>query len=278
MKAALAAALLAVAAGGAWGEALRTSPLPMARPGATPLTHPLARPAARVVRPSAPADAVNTALAQAMVPATVLTRSQVPRPRPARSASRQERMVSLEPARAVRAGPVGAICGMPDIIGQTVAPVPGRLQGCGVPDAVRVAEVAGVRLSRPAMLDCQTARALRNWVEGGVKPVVGRLGGGPARLEVAASFACRTINSRPGGSVSEHGKGKAIDISGLTLRNGQSIMVESGWRRQTEGEVLRRLHRAACGPFGTVLGPESDRFHQDHLHFDTKQRRSPYCR
>jgi len=39
------------------------------------------------------------------------------------------------------------------------------------------------------------------------------------------------------------------------------------------------MHRAACGPFGTVLGPNADRFHQDHFHFDTARHRSgPYCR
>ena len=33
------------------------------------------------------------------------------------------------------------------------------------------------------------------------------------------------------------------------------------------------------GGFGTVLGPESDQFHQDHFHFDTARHRGgPYCR
>ena len=202
----------------------------------------------------------------------------MPKPRPARALARQSRPLSSEPARVLRSGEVGAICGARDIVGQRVDRIPGRLRGCGVSDPVRVAEVAGVRLSRATTMDCETARALRTWVETGLKPVVGRVGGGPARLDVAAGYACRTINSRPGGSISEHGKGKAIDISGITLRNGQRITVEDGWRRRNQGQVLRGLHRAACGPFGTVLGPEADRFHQDHFHFDTKTRRRPYCR
>jgi hypothetical protein len=42
---------------------------------------------------------------------------------------------------------------------------------------------------------------------------------------------------------------------------------------------MRRMHRGACGPFGTVLGPEADRYHQDHFHFDTARYRSgSYCR
>ena len=50
----------------------------------------------------------------------------------------------------------------------------------------------------------------------------------------------------------------------------------------TTGKLLETM---ACGtaavvtPVGTVLGPESDRFHQDHFHFDTaRQRNGPFCR
>ncbi len=35
-------------------------------------------------------------------------------------------------------------------------------------------------------------------------------------------------------------------------------------RDEAQGPILQKLHRAACGPFGTVLGPNSDRFHQNH--------------
>jgi hypothetical protein len=42
---------------------------------------------------------------------------------------------------------------------------------------------------------------------------------------------------------------------------------------------MRRAHKTACGPFGTVLGPNADRYHQDHFHFDTARYRSgSYCR
>ena len=39
---------------------------------------------------------------------------------------------------------------------------------------------------------------------------------------------------------------------------------------------LRNVHAAACRRFGIVLGPDSDAFHRDHLHFDMGQ--GPYCR
>jgi hypothetical protein len=98
-------------------------------------------------------------------------------------------------------------------------------------------------------------------------------------LRVAAHYACRTRNNQPGARISEHGKGRAIDISGLRLRDGTLITVRNGWNGAETGKILRRMHQGACGPFGTVLGPESDRFHLDHFHFDTARYRSgPFCR
>jgi hypothetical protein len=63
------------------------------------------------------------------------------------------------------------------------------------------------------------------------------------------------------------------------MRDGSRVTVLSGWNDPEDGRLLRRLHRGACGPFGTVLGPNSDRFHQDHFHFDVARHRGgPYCR
>jgi hypothetical protein len=42
----------------------------------------------------------------------------------------------------------------------------------------------------------------------------------------------------------------------------------------TEGTFLRRLHKGACGPFSTVLGPEANEAHRNHFHFDLAERRS----
>ena len=137
----------------------------------------------------------------------------------------------------------------------------------------------GVRLSQPATLDCPTARSLGHWVSESAKPEVGRTGGGLSGLRVAAHYVCRTRNHRPGARLSEHGKGRAIDIAALQLRDGSEISVLEDWGQGPKGRVLRRVHRDACGPFGTVLGPESDRFHRDHFHFDTARHRGgPYCR
>lgn len=178
-----------------------------------------------------------------------------------------------------KASKSGGVCGDPKIKGTQVGSVPGRIRGCGVKQAVRITSVSGVALSTGAVMDCGTAKALRKWVDTGVKPAIGKRGGGVASLKVAAHYACRTRNNRKGAKISEHGKGRAIDISAITMRNGSQITVLKGWRSKRDRTALKRMHKAACGPFGTVLGPDADRYHQDHFHFDTARYRSgSYCK
>ena len=40
-----------------------------------------------------------------------------------------------------------------------------------------------------------------------------------------------------------------------------------------KGQFLREIHEAACGTFGTVLGPEANEAHRDHFHVDMAKRR-----
>ncbi|MEX0371149.1 MAG: extensin family protein [Tateyamaria sp.] len=172
----------------------------------------------------------------------------------------------------------GQVCGDPDLQGDVVGFVPGRINGCGVPEAVRLRSVSGVSLSQSAVMDCTTAKALKRWTEKSAKPALRNTGGGLVGFRVAAHYACRTRNNQPGARISEHGKGKAIDISGFQLKNGTSLTVLNDWNSRHR-RALRSMHKGACGPFGTVLGPNSDRFHRDHFHFDTARHRGgPYCR
>ncbi|MCQ0093945.1 extensin family protein [Roseovarius sp. M141] len=173
----------------------------------------------------------------------------------------------------------GAVCGDMAIQGEEVGHVPGRISGCGIDNAVKIRSIGGVALSQHALMDCQTARTIKAWMQQGMAPAVGGYGGGVAQLRVAAHYSCRTRNNRKGAKISEHGKGHAIDIAAFQLRDGRTISVLNDWGSGKKGRMLRKMHRSACGPFGTVLGPESDRFHRDHFHFDTaRYRKGSYCR
>ena len=165
-----------------------------------------------------------------------------------------------------------------DIVAFKRAPVDGP-GACGIRDAWVVTEVSGIKLSRPSIMTMQTAEALDIWVRETVIPAVGDRGGGLSELTVAAHYACRTRNSRAGARLSEHAKGRAIDISSVVMKDGSRVTVLNGWGSGRDGQLMRKLHRGACGPFGTVLGPNSDRHHRDHFHFDVADyRNGPYCR
>ena len=232
-----------------------TSIRPMARPALTP-------PVLSPVQPTVPTKlAVATSLRPVSRPKGFSRKIASSTPTPAKSGRR------------------GRICGVNEIKGQEISAVPGKISGCGISSPVRVTEVSGVKLSQAAVMDCTTAKALNSWVRNGVFPAVGRLGGGPSSLRVVAHYACRTRNNKRGAKISEHGKGRAVDIAGIRLKNGAELSVLRGWRDPVQGKVLKKMHKAACGPFGTVLGPNADKYHQDHFHFDTARYRSgAYCR
>lgn len=166
----------------------------------------------------------------------------------------------------------GSVCGDPSIKGEAMARVAAKTKGCGIDDPVRVTSVGGVRLSEAATMDCPTARALNKWVQTGLQPAFGS--SEVVELQVAAHYICRSRNNLRGAKVSEHGRGKAIDISGFVLSNGKEISVQGNFNK-----TIRKAHKAACGVFKTTLGPGSDGYHEDHLHFDTSGRKGgAYCR
>ena len=172
----------------------------------------------------------------------------------------------------------GSVCGDPALRGEALGTVSGN-GACGIENAVLLRAVGDVTLSRPARIDCTTAAALKTWVETGVEPAVGDFGGGVTSLRVVADYACRTRNNQSGARLSEHSFGRAIDIAGIGLADGTEISVLDDWGPSDAGRRLRAMWEAACGPFGTVLGPDADRFHQDHFHFDTADYRSgSFCR
>lgn len=251
------AALIVALATTASAEITR-SPIPVLRPGGD-IGREVPQPPARDWVPSAPE----------------VTRSPVPAERPKDLAERAQ--AAIAKAR-VSYGKKGSVCGVPEIRGHAASAIPGRIKGCGVDAPVRVTEVAGLKFSSPATMDCTTAKAVHTWIEAGVKPAVRGLGQ-PAGLHVMASYACRTRNNKPGARISEHGRGRAIDIGAVRLKSGDTISVLKHWGKGEKGKALKQMHRAACGPFGTVLGPDGDRYHQDHFHFDTARYRSgSFCR
>lgn len=165
-------------------------------------------------------------------------------------------------------GPGGQVCTR-GVIGERIPAISGRLPGCGVSNPVKVYSVQGIKLSRPAIMDCNTAQALNKWVKQSVKPTFAKQGAEVATMVVYDDYNCRTRNNRPGAKLSFHAKGRAVDIGEFILTNGQRVTLLKDWRSTEWGASLQSLHRAACGPFKTVLGPNHDRLHANHFHLDT---------
>lgn len=262
-------------------QSVRPVPRPSSGQDAVPVAgdnlRPKPRPATAPTKVPTPFETMALAAIDTAPTALAVSRSLHPKIRTKRIARKAEE-AAREPAPA-RAGRKGAICGVNSIKGQVLSPIAGRIAGCGVANPVRVTSVSGVQLSQSATMDCTTAKALNTWVRKGVFPSIGRLGGGPKSLKVVAHYACRTRNNQPGAKISEHGRGRAVDIAGVTLKNGAHMSVLKGWRDPVQGKALKSMHKAACGPFGTVLGPNANKYHQDHFHFDTARYRSgSYCR
>ncbi|MCX7286062.1 MAG: extensin family protein [Rhodobacterales bacterium] len=165
----------------------------------------------------------------------------------------------------------GSVCGVAAIKGEEIKRITSKVKGCGVEDPVAVTSIAGVKLSQTATVDCSIAKALNQWVDEVAQPA---FDGNLVELQVAAHYICRSRNNIKGAKISEHGKGRAIDISAFVLSNGKTLTVVDNYNR-----LLRGIYKAACPYFRTTLGPGSDGYHENHFHFDTSARDGgAYCR
>ena len=238
----------------ALAESPQSSPRPMPRPtglvqpAATPATQPFAPMIRPQPRPPGLGLSVATG-AKAATPAAKVT----------------------APAKPVPTSLKGAVCGRADIRGQTLKPIVSRVKGCNVAAPVLVSAVAGVRLSPAATINCTEAAALSTWVTSGLQPAFNNQ---VVQINEIDSYACRPRNNVKGAKISEHGSGNAIDLSGFVLASGKTLTVAANY-----GAQIKQAQRAACGIFHTTLGPGSDGYHENHLHFDVAPYRgTPYCR
>jgi hypothetical protein len=241
--------------------------------------------------PKSRPDAVTTAPAgEAPAGATAETPAvPLPRPRPA------EKPVS--PAAAV---PAGEVYGPPKPethaaeptkpvvprIYQTACPAVllGRVEATALPPiadgqchAQSPLSVTGVLangrmvpVSGGVQTDCGVASALPAWVESVDSYLLSREQTRIAELVVGTSYMCRNVNGGSSGNLSFHGFADALDVVGFKLEDGRFVTVEGGWANATspEGRLLRFAHDSACAQFTTVLGPEANAEHHDHLHVD----------
>ena len=150
--------------------------------------------------------------------------------------------------------------------------------GCSALASVQLLEI-GTLVTNLGAMTCPLARTFARWVRESVQPAAAQHLGSPvSRVETFGTYACRGVNSRPGARMSEHGYANAVDVAAFVLADGRRVTVEHGWRGP-EARVqafLRAIHQGGCRRFNIGLGPDSDSYHYNHLHFDMG--RGPYCR
>lgn len=144
-------------------------------------------------------------------------------------------------------------------------------KGCGWTNSVRVSSLGGARLPVDK-LSCPAAAALALWMAHEVQPLAqSMLGQRVASVQHMGTYSCRNIVGNPfwKNVRSEHATANAIDISGFTLENGDRISILGDWRGEDQkASFLRAVHERACRYFRVALGPEFNRAHKDHFHFD----------
>ena len=128
---------------------------------------------------------------------------------------------------------------------------------------------------------CPMAAALVIWEREVVRPAALRHFGKPVEsIEHFGSFSCRRIAG--GGNWSEHAAANALDIAGFRLAGGKRIRVLGDWQgKSAPAAFLHEVRDGACGVFATVLSPDYNAAHADHLHFDEAARGKSggqYCR
>lgn len=160
--------------------------------------------------------------------------------------------------------------------------VPDRVNSgtCGLTAAGQLTVDRGTvaRLAPEApTMTCETALAVSVWRRQSVEPAARELlGSEVVQIDHFGTYACRSVSNRPGARPSAHSRAAAIDFAGVRLRDGRRITVAADWYGTgPEAAFLRRIRDDGCRVFGTVLSPDYDQPHQDHLHLEPGQ---AFCR
>lgn len=148
---------------------------------------------------------------------------------------------------------------------------------CSYENAVRLPDGGSRTMKlRPgdAAMSCPMAAALALWEWHVVQPAARRhFGRSIATIEHFGTFSCRRVNGREQGEWSEHATANALDVAAFRVEGGQRISVAGDWRGSgPEAAFLRDVRDGGCRLFATMLSPDYNEAHRDHLHLDQARR------
>ncbi|PTS88220.1 extensin [Sphingomonas sp. HMWF008] len=162
------------------------------------------------------------------------------------------------------------------------SPLPDRDYGggCRLIGTLQLIDI-GVPVTNLKAMRCGLARSFTGWVDHAVAPAARQmLGSDLVRIESMGTYACRAVVGAPGagGRLSGHATANAVDVSGFVLRDGRRITLQQGWNGADADtrDFLRVIRASACKRFGTVLSPDYNAAHYNHLHLEDD--RAGFCR
>jgi hypothetical protein len=166
-------------------------------------------------------------------------------------------------------------------LGVDFQPLPDKQYGggCALIGTVKLLDI-GVPTANLGAVRCGEARTYAAWARNGVAPAAYQiLGSELSRIVSMGSYACRnTIGTKGPARRSGHALANAIDVAAFELKDGRRISIVNDWRSPDPAVqlFLRTVHDSACRRFGTVLSPDYNAVHRDHLHLEDDGAR--FCR
>lgn len=157
--------------------------------------------------------------------------------------------------------------------------------GCSALNAVQLSSIYGdsarLGVTNLGPVACPLASTFAAWARFGVDRAAQQILGSPlARIETMGSYNCRNVAGTD--RLSAHATARAIDVSAFVLADGRRISVRGDWYGgdPQRRAFLQTVHASACKRFGTVLGPDYNAAHRDHLHVELAGASTPrsYCR
>lgn len=160
------------------------------------------------------------------------------------------------------------------------SPLPDRDYGggCTVIGAVQLIDI-GVPVTGLKAMRCGLAEEFIGWTRNALAPAAFQiLGSRMVKIETFGTYACRNTIGTATERLSGHALANAVDVSAFILEDGRRISIENDWR--SDNPDIRRffevIHTSACKRFGTVLSPDYNWAHHNHLHLEDDHK--SFCR
>jgi hypothetical protein len=134
-----------------------------------------------------------------------------------------------------------------DAVAEHLAPI--KQGKCGAPAPIRLISLGKkyrVTFSPPALINCDMAVKLNEWLDQEVQPLAAKhLGARIAKVEVMGDYSCRVSTGRHN-RLSEHAFANALDIRGFVTAKGRAVRVLDTWGETQRDIALKEAAKKAA--------------------------------